>query len=427
MLRDDRPEVAALLAKANAEYFHWDELRHRPVPAKLSSEAVWGAVKVMRMFERRWLSLRSVDGNAFSYWLPPKALETLHAVDRWYGGILPSGEEMTLQPMRDRVIVGSLMEEAIATSQIEGAATTRKVAKAMLRANRRPRDRSEQMILNSYNTIQMLRAVKDRPLSLDLLYEIQASMTHDTLDHPSGVGRLRTEADAVAIVDVRDNEVIFTPPPAAQLKDRIAKFVDYANAAADGAEFIHPLVKAAIVHFWLAYEHPFVDGNGRTARALFYWFMLKNGYGLFEFLTISRVIMRNRVRYYRSFLYSERDDEDLTYSVMFQIEATKRALADLREYLSKKQREQQELARTLRAIPDLNHRQRAVLDSVLKKPNEIITFKIHQRLHDITYVTARADLLDVLRRGLLKEVKVGRQRGFIASEDLPERLSLPRS
>ena len=226
--------------------------------------------------------------------------------------------------MRDRLIVSSLMEEAIATSQIEGAVTTRKVAKEMLRTSRKPKNRSEQMIVNSYRTIQLLLDRLDRPLSVDLLFEIQENMTRDTLDDPSGAGRFRRPDEPISIVDTRDEEVVFTPPPADQLPERLARLVGFANQLSGGDSFIHPLVKATILHFWLAYEHPFIDGNGRTARSLLYWFMLKSGYWLFEFLTISRAILASPARYYRSFLYSEEDDNDLTYSIVYQMGATKR-------------------------------------------------------------------------------------------------------
>ena len=56
--------------------------------------------------------------------------------------------------------------------------------------------------------------------------------------------------------------------------------------------FIHPMIRSIILHFWLAYDHPFVDGNGRTARALFYWSMLRHGYWLFEFISISQIILK---------------------------------------------------------------------------------------------------------------------------------------
>jgi Fic family protein len=424
-----KPELKKFVSRANAEYFHWDELRARPRPPGLSLESAWAAVKTIRMAERRTLPLRDPKGKAFSYWLPPQALATLHDVDRWGGSTLALDDDALpdLQGMREQVIVSSLMEEAIATSQIEGAATTRRVAKEMLRTKRKARDRSEQMIINSYETIQFLREQKTRELSLDLLFEIQARMTLDTLDDPTAVGRFRTQKDEIAVVDVRDGAVIFTPPPAKLIPRRMEELVAFANAPNTADEFIHPLVKAAVLHFWLAYEHPYVDGNGRTARALFYWFMLKNGYWLFEFLTVSRAIMKSRMAYYRSFLYSEHDDEDMTYSLLFQLEATKYALGDLREHLREKQEEQRELARTLRAFPDLNRRQRTLVDHVLRVPGEVVTFQSHQRSHGITYVTARTDLLGLVRRGLVEETRQGKQRAFYATANLRTKLGRPAS
>ncbi len=422
-----KPEFKKFVSRANAEYFHWDELRARPRPQGLSLESAWAAVKTTRVAERRMLPLRDLNGNSFSYWLPPQALATLHDVDRW-GGSTPALHDDALPELRrvrEQVIVGSLMEEAIATSQIEGAATTRRVAKEMLRTSRRARDRSEQMIVNSYETIQFLREQKTRDLSLDMLFEIQTRMTRGTLDDPAGVGRFRTQKDDVAVVDVRDGEVIFTPPPAKLIRRRMQELVTFANAPNTSEEFIHPLVKAAVLHFWLAYEHPYVDGNGRTARALFYWFMLKNGYWLFEFLTVSRAIMKRRMGYYRSFLHSEHDDEDMTYSLLFQLEATKHALGDLRQHLREKQGRERELARTLRAFPDLNARQRALVDHVLRNPGEVVTFQSHQRTQGITYITARSDLLDLLERGLVDATRQGKQRAFYAAANLQAKLGRP--
>ena len=188
--------------------------------------------------------------------------------------------------MKERVLIDSLMDEAIATSQIEGAATTRKVAKDLLRTGRKPRNKSEQMVANGYRTIRLLRERIEKPLTIDLLHEIQESMTRDTLDNPSDAGHFRSEDDDVRVVDERDGQLIFTPPPADKLAERLQLLTEFANDTPKSEPFIHPLVRASILHFWLAYEHPYVDGNGRTARALFYWSMLKSGYWLFEFLTI---------------------------------------------------------------------------------------------------------------------------------------------
>lgn len=415
------PEVKELINKANTEYFHWEQFKYRPMPVGLKAEQLWQLVKLSRSTGRRKLPLVDTKGRPFSYWMPPRAMESLHQVDRWGGSTTVKFDgSVSLEGMREQVVVSSLMEEAIATAQIEGAATTRVVAKAMLRENRKPRDRSEQMIFNGYATMQLLRKSRDRRLSLDFLFEIQASMTHDTLDDPTASGRLRTDADDIAIVDVRDDDILFTPPPAANLPERLEAMIAFANEPSGAEDFIHPLVKAAVLHFWLAYEHPFVDGNGRTARALFYWFMLKNGYWLFEFLTVSRVIVKKPGSYYRSFLYSEHDEEDITYSILFLLDATQQAMVDLRDYLRLKQEEQREVSRTLRSFPDLNHRQRSLLDHMLKHPDDVVTFKGHSATHDVTIVTARSDLQDLSNRRLLDEVWLGRQRGFVPVANLAE-------
>jgi Fic family protein len=423
-----RPDVRDYVAAANDKYLHWEKLRHQPRPADLSAEDAWCVVKMSRMGQRRPLPLCDVQGHPFSYWLPDPALSVLHEVDRWGGTALGVGEgtPARLGALRDRLIVSSLMEEAIATSQIEGAVTTRKAAKEMLRTNRKPRDRSEQMIVNSYRTIRMLCERLERPLTVGLLHEIQESMTRDALDDPAGAGRFRGAQDEVHVIDSRDSEIMFTPPPAEKLPERIEKLLEFANWPSKDESFIHPLVKASILHFWLAYEHPYVDGNGRTARALFYWSMLKNGYWLFEFLTISRIIVAAPMKYYRSFLYSEHDVNDLTYSLMYQIRATQKALRQLHRYLAEKQEEQQRMAAALRRFPGINARQRAVLDAAFEDPSRVFTFQSHQTSHNITKVTARNDLLGLLERGLLAATKVGRQRGFLAAENLTDMLDSDR-
>lgn len=420
-----RPEYATFLAEANNEYYSWDEIKRRPLPLGLQAAEAWMAVKMSRSLDRRPLPLTDSRERPFSFWLPSRAQKTLHTVDRQGGGTLGGkvDEPATLNQMRDRILIDSLMEEAIATSQIEGAVTTRRVAKDMLRSGRKPRDRSEKMIVHGYRTVGLLRDRLDRPLTIDLLHEIQESMTRDTLDAPRHAGRFRDASDNVCVVDARDNEVVHTPPPAAELPGRVQRLIHFANAGSASEPFIHPLVRASILHFWFAYEHPYVDGNGRTARALFYWTMLKNGYWLFEFLTISRIIHAAPMRYYRAFLNSAYDDNDLSYFLMFQFDVTARALADLHKRIHEIAAEQSRI-QAIRLAAALNPRQRALLDHALRHPTQLYNFESHQRSHGITYQTARTDLLGLADRGLLVETGTRRPRGFLPAPDLPRKLKI---
>lgn len=239
--------------------------------------------------------LRSKTGELFWFCLPEQALRDLHEIDLGLGGNIGIAQPQLSRRDKHRYLVSSLMEEAIASSQIEGAATTRKVAMRMLRTRRRPRTRGEQMIFNNYETILMLRDQKGEPLSVEQILEIQRSMTQDTLDDPAHCERVRTADDDVCVVDVRESEVVHTPPPAEELSERLGAFCAFANRQTE-ERFLHPAVRAILLHFWLAYDHPFVDGNGRTARALFYWYMLRSGYWVFEYLPISRIINSAPVR-----------------------------------------------------------------------------------------------------------------------------------
>jgi Fic family protein len=417
-------ELAEFISKANAEYYYWDELRYKQLPVGLTAAEAWGGVKFSRGI-RKPLPLRDPQGNSFSYWVPDHLVRLLHEVDRQGGGVLAAegNSSSIFEEMKDRILIESLMEEAIATSQIEGAVTTRHVAKELLRSGRTPKDRSEQMIVNGYRTIQMLRSRLDRPLSMELLHEIQESMTRETLDHPADAGRLRTDLDKVCIVDGRDNEVIFTPPPAENLPARMKQLINFANQPPASEPFIHPIIRASILHFWLAYEHPYVDGNGRTARALFYWVMMKNGYWLFEFLTISRIIHAAPMQYYRAFLYSEQDENDLTYFLVYLLDVTQKALGALHDRLRAMRQEQLRM-QAIRITAKLNPRQRALVDHALRHPNQVYTFESHQNSNGIAYQSARTDLMELAAKGLMVEIGSRRQRQFIPAPDLNRKLGI---
>ena len=79
----------------------------------------------------------------------------------------------------------------------------------------------------------------------------------------------------------------------------------------------------------IAYIHPFGDGNGRTARAIFYWSILRSGYWLFEYVSISKLIQEKRSDYDKAFIFTETDDFDLTYFIDFCLDSMISALAEV--------------------------------------------------------------------------------------------------
>jgi Fic family protein len=195
----------------------------------------------------------------------------------------------------------------------------------------------------------------------------------------------------------------------------------FANGATPGA-FIHPVVRAIILHFWVGYDHPFVDGNGRTARALFYWSMLAQGYWLCEYLSISSIVKRAPAKYIRAYLYSETDRNDLTYFLLYHLRVIVRAMHELHCYLDRKVTEFRQTATLLRQSDRFNHRQISLLSHALRHPRTAYSIQSHRMSHRVVYQTARSDMLSLAREGLLELRKIGRMFYFIPPEDLAERL-----
>lgn len=411
---------AAELSKKD-RYLHWHDLRRRPAPFGLSHEEWWIAVKYGRVSRLRPLPLLDKGGESFQFGVPDQVLAELHEIDRGLGFAVNVPEAITAPETRDHYIVSSLIQESITSSQLEGAATTREVAKEMLRTGRPPRDKSERMILNNYHTMQRIRELREQPLTPELVLELHALVTDGTLDRPEAAGRIRGDNENVRVEDFEGN-VFHVPPPASELSARLRAMCEFANGVTPDF-FVHPVLRAIVLHFWLAYDHPFVDGNGRTARALFYWSMLRQNYRLFEFISISQILLRAPTRYAQAFLHTETDGNDLTYFVLHQTEVIREAVQSLHEYVELKTKELRQAEKKLRGLVGLNHRQQALLAHAMREPQTRYLIEGHRRSHNVAFQTARDDLFSLVERGLLTVQKERRSNVFRAPRDLGDKLS----
>lgn len=403
------------------KYYHWDTLRHLDPPAGLDHEEWWLVAKLARGARRKSVPLTDRQGNIFSFSIPDEVTEYLHRVDQQTSGAISISEAVTNPATRDRYVVNSLIEEAIISSQLEGASTSRRVAKDMIRSGRAPKDRDEQMILNNYRAMQYVGDLRSEKLRPAMVLELHRIVTEGTLDTPGAAGRLQTpDEERVKVWD--EDKILHEPPDAAELPGRLKAMCDFANESRSGLGFVHPVLRAIILHFWLAYDHPFEDGNGRTARALFYWSMLNQGYWLTEFVTISRILRKAPAKYARSFLYTETDDNDLTYFILYQLNVFMRAANELKQYLARKMSEVRDADRLIRNSAGLNHRQLALLSHALRSPDAQYTVASHQRSHRVSYETARSDLLALVDRGVLQKRRIGHAYYFTPVQPIAERL-----
>lgn len=404
------PEIQHYIYKLNEKYVHWDEVRHyKNHPKGIRAEAVWLLLKLSRMFQYRNISIH----DSFNYILTDSILKSLHELDQETSGTLESKEDSFAQGANlERYLINSIMEEAIASSQLEGAATSRRVAKEMLRSGKKPRDESQQMIVNAYKTMLFLKEAKGQPLTKELICKIQAKMTEGTLEEKY-IGRFR-DNNEVNVVSSGSGEIIYHPPNYEKIPDMIDALCKFANSK--DKTFFHPILKAIVLHFMIGYIHPFENGNGRTARALFYWHVLAQGYWLFEYMPISRAIKNAPGKYSRAYTYTENDGNDLTYFIVFNLRQLKIALDGFRDYIKLKKKESERVKGIMRDDPAINFRQSDIILRFMKTPIKRFSIAEIRQIYSVAYQTARTDLDLLAGRGYIEKRKEGKKFTYSFSE-----------
>jgi len=402
-------DLHQLIHTAQRDYLYWDSFKHHPMPDGIKPEEAWAMLKLTRGGQYQKTPIRANDGGEFKFSLVNSLYQKLNYIDTYASGFIRTfSDTKPSEQQKNKFIITSLSEEAIATSQIEGANTTRKAAKEMLASQRPPRTKGEQMIINSYRVMQKLDAWKKLDLSFEMLLEIQSQITEKTLNDPNEQGRFRNDVDDIVVHDPITGEVVHVPPKKEQMIAQLGRLIKFANKDEEDGDFIHPVIKAAMLHFWLSYLHPFVDGNGRTARAVFYWYLLKKDYWLVQYLSISRAIVQSRKKYDNAFVYSENDDNDLTYFVLFIIDAFKTSIIKFVEYFEEKTKEVEKFKETAERLDAYNPRQIALLEYFL--------------VHSVSRQTAHNDLLDLEKKGMLARTVKNRKYIFMPNIKIIKKL-----
>ena len=409
-------ELKSLFNKINTEYLYWDKVKYL-APKGVRPEDLWAAVKIIRNSNMKRVQLKDLT---FSFMITEQMQKTLHEFDMNLGGNLGT---LNIVPEKDHTfyLVSSIMEEAIASSQMEGATTTRKVAKDMLRKGRKPSNKSQQMIFNNYQTIDYIINNKDKDFTLENLLEVHKRISSQTMNDVEDEGAFR-KSDDIYVMNEITGEVAHIPPSHRELNSLLKNMCDFANNETQEG-FIHPIIKSIILHFMLAYIHPFSDGNGRTARSLVYWYLIKQGYWLMQYLSISRIIYKSKPAYEKSFLYTESDDLDLTYFIQYNLKAMNDAFKELKMYLQRKINDAESM-HILYNIKDVNERQAKILKILKDLPMSIFTATEISTRFGVDIKTARKDLQCLVDLGFMETRKMAGSKsiGYIRCNDFEERI-----
>jgi len=390
------------------DYLYWDKIKYKAKDC--TPEELWNAVKFFRYLRGNELRF----GNyTFNYHITDYVQRTLHQFDLHIGGNLGSNVGIA-ETDKTKFMISSIMEEAISSSQMEGASTTRKKAKEMIQQDKKPRNKSEQMIMNNYVTMKHIVHHKSEEISLEKILYLHKLITNRTLEDAEDEGMLR-DNNEVHVVNQVNSEIVHTPPCHTEVDVLLKDLCDFFNN--DSQNFIHPIIKGCIIHFMIGWIHPFSDGNGRTARALFYWYMLKRGYWLTEYLSISRIIKDTKAQYEKAYLYTEIDGNDLGYFITYHIKTMEKAYAALKEYIGRKQREVIQAAKFMR-IPNVNDRMAQIVKIIHDDSDRVLNIKEVESRFNVSSYTARSDLKTLVELGLLEVIQVNKKKqNFIKSDN----------
>ncbi|MDT9674881.1 Fic family protein [Pseudomonas sp. JV414] len=398
-------------------YLPFDELRYRWAPG-LDSNLCWALVKKARTAQYASLLPLGEPTQWGQFVLTPLAQKAISAVDR--KATTAALEYMTGQ-IGERAhfsyLLNDLIEdEAISSSQLEGAATTTRVAKDMLKRKRLPRTPDERMVIGNYKMMNFAWEKRYEPLNVELITAMHRVGVEGIDDPQYSPGAFRINDDV--LVQDGEGNTVHTPPPAAGLASRLqvlSKWINQSHDDPNPVDYLHPLIKGIALHFALGYEHPFRDGNGRVARALFYWFMFKNDFSAFRYIAISLLLRNAPVKYGRSYLNTEADDLDLTYFIDFQCSVIFRAVSAFTEAYRKSLAYTEVFDRWLLEsgfFDQLSEKQRAVYQ-VAKSgmAKEFTAVNVKENLN-CSYNTASATLNGLVELKVFEKRKMGREWVF---------------
>jgi len=372
------------------------EIIHR-LPVSMPISKVWPELQKARKEMSEKLPLSAMDGSAFWWVLTDRIIEESEKVIA-----LARRDIIFDRPEYQTAFEEAVLDEAVYSSVIEGAFTTRKEAQAFIREGRAPKNKSEQMVKNNYEALTYVLENIDAPITKETIFQIYSLVTKDTLEESAASDHYRDEP---VLVRSQRGEIVHTAPKAEQVPQMMDALIAF---IADSE--LSPLIKACVAHFYFVYVHPFIDGNGRTARALSYMILLQAGYDFFRYFSISSVIAEERSKYYKAIKDVEDDEYDMTYFIDYSIGMLARAVKQLEDRLVNKV-VMEERCNQLKAS-GANERLLAGAEWLLKSPNSSVTIIAWEQKFGVVTETARQDLFKLEEAGIVKRKLVKRRYEF---------------
>ncbi len=388
-----------LMEFTDERYLNKKEVMYR-LPAPMTINEVWPVIFNYRKQRGIEVVFKDQHDQPFWFMLTNEIMKRLELIDN---EAVRNAFSFIDEKTQHDAIINALIDEAFFSSVIEGAFSTKKKTAEMINKKLQPIDKSEQMILNNYLALEYILENLSDAIDEEMILNIYNIVTNKTLDPEDLVEKYRN--DAVFVMDNMGVHVIYSPPHYAQVETLMNELVSFINTD-DGQ---HPIVKACIIHFYFVYIHPFFDGNGRTARAISYMYLLKNGYNFFKFFSISSVVNSEKQKYYKALKDTEDYGADLTYFIDFYSRMILHSISRIEEKFEKEFHRQMIGVALDRQKNFLSKRQRKLIEFCIRANKHIISIEDYQKKFKVSYETSRSDLNQLAEYGLFKKSKQGKK------------------
>jgi len=309
--------------------------------------------------------------------------------------------KLLLRDQKQNYGIKAAEEEIIATSAIESIDFSRDSVRNILKGFA-PKDDDETRIMGLKKGLEFI-ADTDNKITEKNLYKLYMMTVDDFLDKENRLPNGNLYRDDA--VDVVGDNIEHTGLSAKEVPKYMKALIYFANAEDD----INELIKAAIIHFYVAFVHPYFDGNGRIARLLHLWFLIQRGYKSALFIPFSSMIEKNRKAYYDAYTIVENNRNysgkiDVTPFVLYFIENIYNKISE--ENTSDRAFDIYKAAVKKGKITE---KETKLWDFVLSyySTDQFSTKQLEKDYGDAAYATIRSFVLKFEELGLLESTKYG--------------------
>jgi len=405
------PEISELLKLYTYyEYETKDKLKYKL--SGVDFKSFWEELTAYRKANSSQLDIRDNEGNQMRYVQTKKAEGMIKSIEEMGRDRI---EKIIPEDIKHVALIESVIDEAFCSSVIEGAFSTRKRAGEMITQKLQPKNKSEMMILNNYDTLMYTLENLDEEIDHKFIHDIWEMITRGTLEEGD-----YTEGYRKGAVFVKNSrgDIVHEAPPADKVYEMMDKLISFINEYSN----MNPVAKACIIHYAFVYIHPFNDGNGRTARALMNMFLIKSGYEFYKYFPISKILVDRRKQYYKAIKDCEDSESDITYFMDFYTKLLVDTIDEIRKnYLV--QFSNKLIFDALEVKPNIiiNKRQEKTLKQMIKSTRSktsksYIDISEYSKKHSVVQETARKDLNGMVDYGILKKKKIGKKYVYMLED-----------